>query len=581
VVVAALQRAHAGTGGTWTRVSTPRQSGVAQIGIHRTADGVLHVVWQRSRAPLTDDLLHTPISASGNVGSAVPIVSSWGGIGDAALVAGPDGGLRVFFAGGRSTNPGETLVGLNTATAPASGTSWSLTPASIATRDFAGARTPAAALGPDGTPFQTWYSVSTTVVHRGLDPNTPNYEYTAGSGETGTQQNIVTASTGRMYVAWCAGGGSNLGVFVQEVNATTGEPVGSPHQMPGSTTTYQGKVYSTCAFETTTSRTPLVARVGGGVYVASAGGYPQLKSVLVWRLAADGSVAQTITVASSKDDHRQVALGAGPDGRVWVAWSESASGRPVIFARRTGTNGVSFGPLMSVAGPAGSAQTDVLDLAPQRDKTDVLGRFGFISGSALWHTQLAAGQTVTGGGGITGGGGPQPEAGKTVVASVVSGVVLVRRKGTRTFVRLTAARSIPVGSELDTEKGRMRLRSAAGGGKQQRSDFYQGRFVVTQKKAAKPVTNLVLSAPLSCRRTSGVSKPKPRRERHLWGNGKGSFRTAGRYAAATVRGTIWLTQDTCSGTLIRVTKGQVDVFDLSLRRHFLIGPGQSHFARRP
>ena len=33
------------------------------------------------------------------------------------------------------------------------------------------------------------------------------------------------------------------------------------------------------------------------------------------------------------------------------------------------------------------------------------------------------------------------------------------------------------------------------------------------------------------------------------GQGKGAFRTTGNYSAATIRGTEWLVQDTCAGTL--------------------------------
>ena len=48
-----------------------------------------------------------------------------------------------------------------------------------------------------------------------------------------------------------------------------------------------------------------------------------------------------------------------------------------------------------------------------------------------------------------------------------------------------------------------------------------------------------------------------KRVRRLWGDGKGSFRTSGRYSAATVRGTRWLTEDRCDGTITRVVRGEV------------------------
>jgi ferric-dicitrate binding protein FerR (iron transport regulator) len=48
--------------------------------------------------------------------------------------------------------------------------------------------------------------------------------------------------------------------------------------------------------------------------------------------------------------------------------------------------------------------------------------------------------------------------------------------------------------------------------------------------------------------------------RRLWGRDKGGrFRTHGHNSTATVRGTRWLTEDRCDGTLTKVTSGAVDV----------------------
>ena len=53
----------------------------------------------------------------------------------------------------------------------------------------------------------------------------------------------------------------------------------------------------------------------------------------------------------------------------------------------------------------------------------------------------------------------------------------------------------------------------------------------------------------------------------------------GKYAAATVTGTIWLTEDTCTNTLVRVRSGVVDVYDAVLRKHVTVQTGQSYRAR--
>jgi hypothetical protein len=390
-----VHTAGAGRPGRWDRITTPTQSGVAQIGVLRVG-GTLHVVWQRRTGPNTDDLVHTPISSAGAPGAATTIVSGWSGVGDAALVPGPGGGLRLFFSGTRSTTPGEPLFGLNTATAPASGTPWTVAPASIATADFAHARTPAAALAPDGTPFQTWYSAGTTVVHRGLDPGTPDHEYPAPDGVS-VRPNIVTdPSSGRMFVAWCTFTAAS-GVYLQQVDVASGAPAGTAQKLAGSTTTFEGQEYGTCNLEGTVAhRTALAARVGGGVYVATAAGYPSQTRVLVWRLTSAGALAQTIPVASAASvSHALVALAADPAGRIWVAWRQSGAAGTRVFARRSNRAGTTFGAVVSAPPPPGAAQLDVIDLAPQAGLTDVLARYSTVSSVDLWHSQLLPGLSMS------------------------------------------------------------------------------------------------------------------------------------------------------------------------------------------
>ena len=67
--------------------------------------------------------------------------------------------------------------------------------------------------------------------------------------------------------------------------------------------------------------------------------------------------------------------------------------------------------------------------------------------------------------------------------------------------------------------------------------------------------------------------------RQLWGNGKGRFRTRGRYAAATVRGTNWLTADRCDGTRVHVARGVIQVADFPQRKHVTLRAGGSYLAK--
>ena len=189
---------------------------------------------------------------------------------------------------------------------------------------------------------------------------------------------------------------------------------------------------------------------------------------------------------------------------------------------------------------------------------------------------------------------PPPTAGRTANVEPLSGAVLVRRPGSRAFVALARGQQIPIGSLVDTTRGVVRLTTASNlRGGQQRARFYGGRFRLRQRRTQRPVTELDLAGGDFgvCRRAGAgavvrAARAKPRkrsqrRVRHLWGDGKGRFRTDGRYGSAGVRGTIWLTEDRCDGTLVRVRRGAVDVRDIPRRRTVTLTTGRSYLARAP
>lgn len=175
---------------------------------------------------------------------------------------------------------------------------------------------------------------------------------------------------------------------------------------------------------------------------------------------------------------------------------------------------------------------------------------------------------------------PPPVAGVRVNVGRVAGVVRVRVRGTNRFVNLAAVRSLPVGSEVDVTRGRMRLTSAAGARRTQTAQFFEGRAVVMQPRGRSPVTTLRLSGPLACpQRGASSTDARPPRRRRLWGDGRGRFRTSGRFASAAIRGTRWLTEDRCDATFIRVLQGRVEVLDRVRNRRVVIRAGQSYLAR--
>ncbi len=67
--------------------------------------------------------------------------------------------------------------------------------------------------------------------------------------------------------------------------------------------------------------------------------------------------------------------------------------------------------------------------------------------------------------------------------------------------------------------------------------------------------------------------------RSLWGNGHGSFTTKGRYAAATVRGTVWHTSDRCDGTNVTVAEGSISVLDLVTNQTIIVNAPNQYLAK--
>jgi hypothetical protein len=170
---------------------------------------------------------------------------------------------------------------------------------------------------------------------------------------------------------------------------------------------------------------------------------------------------------------------------------------------------------------------------------------------------------------------PTPEPQKAATGKP-SGTVLIKLPGGK-FAPLDPSKPIPDGAEIDVTKGRITLTAVLKkGGKPQTATFYDGIFKL---KLGKTTTDLVLSQPLApCKRGASAAAKKPK-SRKLWGNGSGSFRTRGQYSAATVRGTEWLVQDSCAGTLTRVKKGSVKVRDNVKRKTIILRAGKKYLAR--
>jgi hypothetical protein len=180
---------------------------------------------------------------------------------------------------------------------------------------------------------------------------------------------------------------------------------------------------------------------------------------------------------------------------------------------------------------------------------------------------------------------PSPRFGHTLDIGLVSGTVIVTPPGRAPFKLGVQDRNIPIGSMLDTTHGRVDLRAAPPPGtahtaRVQDAEFYKGEFRVRQSARDQSTQVLLAGGDFGVCRAAHASAALPHRVLRLLGaSGKGKFQTRGRYAAATVRGTVWTTTDYCDGTLVSVQKDVVSVLDLVRHKTVTVTAGHSYFAR--
>ena len=239
----------------------------------------------------------------------------------------------------------------------------------------------AAATLPDGSPLEAWAGTLGTWVHSGLVPDGPNHDFQAPLGAYGYDTGLAADAAGRAVLAWYSNAAGHLGVYAQDV-APDGSPLGSAVNFPGTANMKVGQI----------GRTPIVARPGGGFYVAYATGYPVQKRIRVWKV---GAANAPIVARTSRGSY--ATLAADDDGRLWVAWVDDDGGDPHILARRSNPSGRVFGETVD-AGRAGKAfQAYHLDASATDGALDVLARFsvGTSSNAATYHARVLPGLTLT------------------------------------------------------------------------------------------------------------------------------------------------------------------------------------------
>ena len=312
VATAAVGRAAARA--TWTRISGPTQPGV-QLGLARTADGVLHVIWNRGASPTS--IFETRLSSAGRAIGTSTVASGFDGNNGLALLVLPDRSLGLFAAG--ATRPGSSSYGINAFSSPASGGTWTLqSGASWGGAVASSAAAIGASVTKDGQPVTAWRGYAAA----GVPPSSiPPNAYEGGM----TSSQLATDAAGGAVVLSGVTNAGQGGVYVQQVLPTIGARTVLP--LP---------------FGLNDWNSSLSGRLGApGVYVA----YADTKAAHLYRY---GGGSKTL----ARGPFVSATVCPGPDGRLWVAWAGKTSGLVVTRSNRAAS---AFEPTQKLPLPQGGS----------------------------------------------------------------------------------------------------------------------------------------------------------------------------------------------------------------------------------
>lgn len=289
---------------TWSRISGPVQAG-SQLGLARTSDGVLHVIWNRGNS--STSIFEARLSPAGKAVGTSTVATGWQGNGGLALVVMPDKTLRLFAPG---------VGGINTFTAPATGGNWTHQSGT----GWGGAIAESAyiiggTLTGSGQPVTAWRGNAA----EGVPPTSiPPSGYQGGMAESFL---ATDAASGAVVLAGSTNSGQG-GVYAQRIVPSPGPRVVLP---------------------------PLAKEWGNGVSgrIGAAGvflAYADGKAVRLYRY---GGGSKTLTSGS----YWSATTCAAPSGRLWVAWGDTNGG---LFVTRSNKAVSAFEPVQKLKLPGGA-----------------------------------------------------------------------------------------------------------------------------------------------------------------------------------------------------------------------------------
>ena len=357
----------------WTKISSDYASNITvpEIGI---LGSTAVVTWEQDTSPSTEDIVSDTFQTSpaNDVANGVPgkAADGWASVDRTqALVPTTTGGLAIAFGGIHSTNSADPLIGLIGATHNADGT-WSA-PTTIATGGGTGSIWSGVLSG--GVPIFAGDSAGSVSIL--VNPTSAASKVTTdllpqlGPGTDGYQVKLALDSMGRLWVAWYTlGPTGHTGLFVQQLDQTTGLPIGTPTLAPNSEN-----------IDNNSFGTALTCAVSCRLVYGDAPAGTSTNLVVSWWIGQATPTTIANLANTGQTAGRVVAAAYRSDGRLWIAWYNGKT-YSYVLGDGTGAGGV----VQDAGAPSTANGAYALSIAPVGDNLLMGVNFNYKAGQNIF-----------------------------------------------------------------------------------------------------------------------------------------------------------------------------------------------------
>ncbi len=356
-----------GTPGRWTKLNTAPAVGLGEAALHRTADGVLHVVHKQELSASQLGYVHSAVSTAGSTlaQSAVDLgpvttVSDF-----PKLMGTPTGGLRIVL----NADFADPLRGgkLVQAVSGDNGATWSVGAEALTKGVAFGDYGHAAAYLPDGNTIQAFIFNSTIGWRTGTvtgDPAAAPDDNLFNIGAvTGYNLNMIRYGD-TVWAAWLGKGNAESGIYVRQLAPTLGAIMKAPRSDEAAGN----------------EAIPMVVRPGGGLTIAYSVGFPP--EVALWEVGAPD-----VHVVPKSGAGFRLDLATDANGRLWVTWIRDSTD---LWATHTSHRGWTFGPVQALTNPPNEIGPRFIQVDAQPSRADLV----MTTASGVYHSQVLPGLTL-------------------------------------------------------------------------------------------------------------------------------------------------------------------------------------------